>query len=267
MKKPILIALAVSVVAVAGFSWSRTSAQPQSQDGVMKPIPPGQRQGDWSAEESAEQTRTPIQSGPERRPSRVLRDRPGRLVDLLVPTDELLEVLSTDSPEFAPGAASDPIEELQGHTSRASAVIVVRALELRSQLTDAGRWISSVLVAQIEEILKAPSGPEASMMELAVGQIVNLPVSGGEVLVSGNQRIRARQTWAELPEKGKRYLYFVGVGPNQLFPAATQATFEVTDTTLRRLQRNAKGGIDKDGMDPGDAFNAIRAAANVPRQP
>ena len=260
MRRSMLAGLTILGFAVL-VSGPKTSGEAQrAGDGALRSVPNGYQVGVW----------TPVSKGDASGSGGRVRIVRGRgsvpLAHLLTAADRDLEVQDDSVPGWESGPGGDAIAELEAHTRRASAVVVVTAVALRSRLTPDGRWIDSLLDARVEEILKGPESRSA-VFPLRVAQMLEIPVDGGEIAVGESQKIRARKTWVRLPETGRRYLYFVGLGPGQVVPFSESATFEIADDSLRRLQVDATASIDKDGILPEAAFSIIRAAAGLPRLP
>lgn len=260
MRKPITIGLALTLVILVGLGLRALLAQQTTRDGVWKPIPSAEGLGMWSAIPAT----SPGQDGQPLTQVRVVERTDGRtLGELARPGETRLEVVDRSFPPFAVGA-EDPTIELTAHTRRADAVVVANVVEVYSRLTQRDEWLESTLEIEIEEVLKNAAKPN----ELIAGQRLSLRSEGGEISHNGTT-IVARPNWARVPEKGKRYLYFLGKtdeGNFGAFPAS--ATFEITPKTIRRLQdKEANFGIDRNGLDPQKAFDIVRSAAALPRLP
>lgn len=249
MKKLLVTGLAIALFLLVALSLRGLTAQ-QRQDGIWQKVPPHSSRGIWSVDHrergSAAQAGTRVATFESGRP----------LWQRLAPEDQRLEVVDFSGVPFA-GGADDPVRELEAHTRRAEVVIIARAAVMRSQFTPNQDWITSQIDLEVEEILK--QGSRAN--DLRVGQRLSLPVDGGEIVVNGKQ-IVARPRWADIPHQGGRYLYFLFWDQNQLRSFPATQTFELTDGLIRRLQRGARWGIDRDGISPEAASEIIRAASS-----
>jgi hypothetical protein len=180
------------------------------------------------------------------------------LVERLVPEDEHLEVLDFSSPPFA-GGANDPVQELEAHTRRADVVIVARATAMRSMLSQAQDWLSSVVEFQVVDVLKTSTKTPL----VQVGQALSLPIDGGKIVVAGKS-IVARPRWARIPHEGGTYLLFLFWDRTQYRSFPQTQTFEITESALVRLQVGASWGLDKEPFPPDVAIDVVRAAAKLP---
>lgn len=134
-----------------------------------------------------------------------VRDQP--LNRLLLPTDEILEVLDQQPyglapPPPPPGYPGHGKPEIQRRIDQSSLVALIKVKWQEGQLTVAGDWVRSIVRAEVVHLYKAlPS------TNVATGDEVTLTAPGGEVQI-GHQWIRARHKQAMLLEDGRTYLVF-----------------------------------------------------------
>lgn len=132
-----------------------------------------------------------------------------RLVDHLQPTDADLRVIGTmiDPPLLVlPGPGRSGVDWLN---SLSESVVVVRAKEVRSQLTPAETWVQSSITAEVTSVVK-------SSQPVSVGMMVTLEQNCGVIDVAG-KRLTALVPWLTPIEVNKDYLLFGSFpgGPGQ----------------------------------------------------
>jgi hypothetical protein len=226
-------------------------AQSRGTDGSWRLAPPGTKPStpSWT---------TPAPPTPQPTPGlrRVRGQRGQSLASLVLPGESAVEAVGSFGPGFA-GGSEDADAELAALARDASAAVVVRISGITSELNAAQDWLESRVEAEIETVAK----PTTRSNELIVGNTLVFPVSGGQLTINGTL-VRARKEWADFPETGKRYLYFLARDYwGNLNPSSETFTFELQQGRLRRLHRGADWGIDRRAIDEERALAVIRQAA------
>lgn len=125
----------------------------------------------------------------------------GRLEDLLRPDDKILEVVRYEN--YYMGGHDDPLTELRFLTRHSEAVVTLTALATDSRLTNDGDWIESTMRGEVIDVLK-----NTGVFQVSPGTLLSLPYDGGEVTID-ERTVRARSIPTDLPQPGRRYLYFL----------------------------------------------------------
>lgn len=133
--------------------------------------------------------------------TRTVERRPGiRLVDHLQAEDSDLRVIGTtiDPPLLVLPASG--MSDIDWAVSTASAVVVVRAREVRAQLTPRETWVQSSITAEVTSVVK-------SSEPISVGTRVILEQDCGVIKHDG-KRLTAVVPWLTPIEVNKDYLLF-----------------------------------------------------------
>ena len=123
-----------------------------------------------------------------------------RLADHLGPADSDLRVIGTmmDPPLLVlPGPGMSGVDWLN---SLVEAVVVVRAKEVRGQLTPAETWVRSLITAEVTSVVRTDA-------QISPGMMVTLEQNCGVINVAG-KRITAVVPWLTPIEANKDYLLF-----------------------------------------------------------
>jgi hypothetical protein len=167
-----------------------------------------------------------------------------------------LVVEKDQSPPMVVGAGPGA-SELEWYASLAEVVLLVRVTRVDSSLSQGADWISSVVSADVLEVLEEP----AETGESYSGKLVRFEQDGGEMDLNG-ARVRAVLRWASGFEVGKTYMVFGGaVGDSRAFKVTQEISFEIDESsTLRPLAH--RGAVRREmGVPLSVAAERIRSAA------
>lgn len=192
------------------------------------------------------------------------------LETLLAPTDRLVEVVTYGEPSdavFEWIQRQRPRESpLETAPRRASLVLVLTVTDLESaavQSADARlgrrpRVETRRVFARVEEVIKNRSGRPV----LAGTSIAFSYEGGGEVQI-GATRVVTRFDWERLPQRGRKYLWFLSADRNGIYGGSAMNAFDISGRRLVPLAKR-RGFADLGRVAPQAALDLVRQRATLP---
>lgn len=186
------------------------------------------------------------------------------------PTDRLVEVVTRG--ELKDGALAwlqknTPRESpLETAPRRASLVLVLTVTDLESAMVETAearvgarpRLETRRVYARVDEVIKNRSGRPV----LAGTSIVFSYEGGGEIQIGGT-RVVTRFDWERLPQRGRKYLWFLGADRNGVYGGSAMNAFDIAGRRLVPLAKR-RGFADLRQVAPQAALDVVRQRATLP---
>ncbi len=192
------------------------------------------------------------------------------LESLLGPTDRLVEVVSRNQATFADVAwflrKTPRPSPLETAPRRASLVLVLTVTDLESAPVDSAdarlgrrpRVETRRVFARVDEVIKNRSARPV----LAGTSIVFSYDGGGEIQIGGT-RVVTRFDWERLPQRGRKYLWFLGANRDGIFGGSAANAFDIGGRHLMPLSKR-HAFADLRQMAPPAAIDLVRQRATLP---
>lgn len=168
---------------------------------------------------------------PDSRVRKAEREPGKRLVDMLRPEDDVVEVEEW-RPSGTPVPPPPGVSAAQVLARQVQAVAIVEVESVAGELSSDGQWVNSKVKAIVVDPLKS-----GSSLPLSPGQSIEFVSPNGEVNV-GRQTLRARFKGSQFFQVGSRYLVYVRQ-PNGLFVSVSEAAL-VKDDEVEPMSVDAR---------------------------
>jgi len=189
---------------------------------------------------------------------------------LPAPTDRLVEVVTRAEP---PDAVFEWLQRQRPRESpletaprRASLVLVLTVTDLESAPVETAearigarpRLETRRVYARVDEVIKNRSG-----RPVLAGTSIAFSYEGGGEIEIGGTRVVTRFAWERLPQRGRKYLWFLGADRNGIYGGSAMNAFDIGGRRLVPLAKR-RGFADLQQMAPQAALDLVRQRATLP---